>query len=74
MAQSSQNDSMHTLHDKLAVLEATLNHYKEKSAQYEEQPHRNFDPPPAFSTTTRKSQDFRADYCSAAPNYLAEAF
>jgi hypothetical protein len=27
---------MHTLHDKVAVLEATLNHYKEKSIQYEE--------------------------------------
>jgi hypothetical protein len=27
---------MHALHDKVAALEATLNHYKEKNAQYEE--------------------------------------
>jgi hypothetical protein len=36
MAQTSHNDSMCTLHNKVAVLEATLNHYKDKSVQYEE--------------------------------------
>jgi hypothetical protein len=36
MAQISHNDSVHTLRDKVAALEATLNHYKEKSTQYEE--------------------------------------
>jgi hypothetical protein len=36
MAQTSHNDSVRTLHDKVAVLEAILNHYKEKSAQYEQ--------------------------------------
>jgi hypothetical protein len=36
MAQTSQNDSVRALRDKVATLEATLNHYKEKNAQYEE--------------------------------------
>jgi hypothetical protein len=31
-------------------------------------------PPPAFSTTTRKSPDFRADCCSAASIYLCATF
>jgi hypothetical protein len=48
-------------------------HFKARSTTFPET-YQNFDPPPTFSTTTRKSQDFRADYCSAAPNYLAEAF
>jgi hypothetical protein len=36
MAQTAHNDSVRALRDKVAALEATLNHYKEKSAQYEE--------------------------------------
>jgi hypothetical protein len=36
IAQTSQNDSMHALHDKVSVLEAVLNYYKERSTQYEE--------------------------------------
>jgi hypothetical protein len=36
MAQIAYNDSVRALRDKVAALEATLNHYKEKSAQYEE--------------------------------------
>jgi uncharacterized coiled-coil protein SlyX len=36
MAQTLHNDSLRALCDKVAALEATLNHYKDKSTQYEE--------------------------------------
>jgi hypothetical protein len=36
IAQTSQNNSIRALHDKITTLEASLRHHKEKSTKYEE--------------------------------------